>query len=42
MNLAVKWMFDRRFTELGQFLSGEKLQTFKKEVRENLRKRLSV
>lgn len=42
MKLAVKWMFDRNFTELGQFLSAAKLEVFKKEVRENFRKRLSV
>ncbi|KAI4592067.1 hypothetical protein KJ359_011942 [Pestalotiopsis sp. 9143b] len=40
MKLANKRISDRRFTEIGHFLSDEKLAEFKQEVRVQIRRRL--
>lgn len=42
MKLAVERISDRRYTEIGHFLSAEKLAEFKLEVRVQIRRRLSV
>lgn len=42
MKLAVERISDRRYTEIGHFLSAEKLAEFKLEVRVQIRRRLLV